>query len=437
VRMRRLAAVAAFCAGLQFQAAGAAECPGRSDALGTERVLVVDPAAQRRVGLMQYSATLPLAHKEVVLTFDDGPLPAYTSQILQALADECAKATFFMVGRMMRAYPEWVRRVHDAGHTVATHSDAHPRRMDLLPAEAAQRELERGIAAAEAALGDRRALAPFFRFPGLRRSAAMEEYLAGRGIMAWSADIPGDDWLPISAEAVTERVLARLEQRGRGIVLLHDIQARTALALPELLRALKANGYRIVHVVPSTPGRRPTVAEPEVLVARARPRGVWPVARLARRPAKAAELAVPSALSFGFPYPAADTLEIGAADDATPPMRIAASALRLPGGSRRTQTVWPATTTATVLASELQEPGLPVPGPQSLDLSHPLASHLDLPVEAEAKPGATPRRPARTRRTAKRRHAPDDPFAGEVRLRGRIDEDTGERTWSRSLNWFH
>ena len=79
-----------------------------------------------RIGTMQYAETLPLADGEVVLTFDDGPLPKYSNRILEILASQCVKATFFLVGRQAQANPEGVRKVRDAGHTVATHSQNHP-----------------------------------------------------------------------------------------------------------------------------------------------------------------------------------------------------------------------------------------------------------------------------------------------------------------------
>src|SRR5438105_2127039 len=83
-------------------AAAADECPGRPDALGVGRVIVVDPTEHGRIGSMQYSESLPLADREVVITMDDGPLPPYTNKVLEALAAECVKATFFMVGRQAR-----------------------------------------------------------------------------------------------------------------------------------------------------------------------------------------------------------------------------------------------------------------------------------------------------------------------------------------------
>src|SRR5271163_177833 len=75
-------------------------CPGNPDAIGTSRVLVIHPGEYSRLGSMQYHETLPLADKEVVLTFDDGPLPPASSQVLDTLAAQCAKATFFLVGQM-------------------------------------------------------------------------------------------------------------------------------------------------------------------------------------------------------------------------------------------------------------------------------------------------------------------------------------------------
>jgi hypothetical protein len=80
--------------------AHAQNCPGNPNALGTSRVLVVGPTEYTRVGTMQYPQTLPLADKEVVLTFDDGPLPRYSNKILDILTSECVKATFFTIGRM-------------------------------------------------------------------------------------------------------------------------------------------------------------------------------------------------------------------------------------------------------------------------------------------------------------------------------------------------
>jgi peptidoglycan-N-acetylglucosamine deacetylase len=241
--------------------AWAAECPGNRNALGTSRVLVVDPREHPRIGTMQYHETLPLRDHEVVLTFDDGPLPRNSNKILAILASHCVKATFFIIGRMAQAYPEGVRKLVEAGHSVGAHTQNHPLTMDQMPVEQARQEIDEGIAAVKSALGNGAALAPFFRIPGLLRSEGVEEYLASQGIQIWSADFLADDWRHISPLRIYELAMKRLEQKGKGILLLHDIQARTVAALPRILSELKARGYRIVHVVPATPENPATPTE--------------------------------------------------------------------------------------------------------------------------------------------------------------------------------
>src|SRR6202521_6452073 len=139
---------AALCLGLlaciAAQSASAADCPGHPDALGTSRTLVIDPKAHPRIGTMNYAETLPLRDHEVVLTFDDGPLPHNSDQILQILASQCVKATFFTVGRMVQAFPEGVRKLRDAGHTIGTHTQNHPLNMNRMPIERAQKEIDDG-----------------------------------------------------------------------------------------------------------------------------------------------------------------------------------------------------------------------------------------------------------------------------------------------------
>src|ERR1700738_1407211 len=258
---------AGLCLGLftciTAQTASAADCPGHPDALGTSRTLVVDPREHPRIGTMQYSETLPLQDHEVVLTFDDGPLPHNSNQILDILASQCVKATFFTIGSMAHTYPEGVRKLRDAGHSIGTHTEDHPLNMNQLPIERARQEIDDGIASVKAALGDDAALAPFFRNPGLSRSESVDDYLASQGIQTWSADFLADDWRNISSSRVYELAMKRLEDKGRGTLLIPDIQARTVAALPKILHELKARGYRIVHVVPATPERPATATEPQ------------------------------------------------------------------------------------------------------------------------------------------------------------------------------
>ena len=244
-------------------ALAAADCPGHPDALGVSRILVVDPREHTKIGTMQYAETLPLRDHEVVLTFDDGPLPHNSDQVLAILAAQCVKATFFTIGQMARSFPAGVRKLRDAGHTIGTHSQTHPLNMNKMPIEQARAQIDDGIASVKAALGDDadKSLAPFFRIPGLMRAEAVEDYLASKGIQTWSADFLADDWRHISSSRVYDLAMKRLEDKGKGILLLHDIQARTVAALPRILSELKARGYRIVHVVPATSEQPATPTE--------------------------------------------------------------------------------------------------------------------------------------------------------------------------------
>jgi peptidoglycan/xylan/chitin deacetylase (PgdA/CDA1 family) len=233
----------------------AAECPGNPKALGTSRTLTVETKSFPRIGTMQYRNTLPLNDREVVITFDDGPLPPYSGRVLDALARECVKATYFIVGTMARANPDIVRRIYNAGHTIGTHSQHHPFGLGDLGLKRISSEVDGGIASVQRAVGDPRAVAPFFRIPGLARSRQAEAYLAAQRLSVWSADEVGDDWhRGITSAQIVRKIMTRLEAKGRrGVILLHDIRPATAMAVPALLKELKAKGYKVVHAVPAGP----------------------------------------------------------------------------------------------------------------------------------------------------------------------------------------
>jgi len=233
----------------------AEECPGNPQALGTSRVLAVDAATTPRVGGKEFEQTLPLEPKEVVLTFDDGPWPSTTPRVLDALKHECVRATFFLLGKNAAAAPALVRREAAEGHTVASHTWSHPL-LDRRYPESAQGEVERGIAAVDAALGPPNGPPPatrFFRFPGFASTPALLDLLAKRKIVVFGADLWASDWNPMTPPQELRLMLDRLEAAGRGIILFHDTKAATAAMLPAFLRALKSRGYRIVHTVPAAP----------------------------------------------------------------------------------------------------------------------------------------------------------------------------------------
>jgi peptidoglycan/xylan/chitin deacetylase (PgdA/CDA1 family) len=244
--------------------APAAECP-RPGTLGTSRVLRVDAAATPRVGLKQFPQTLPLDDHEVVLTFDDGPWAATTPKVLEALAAECVRASFFVVGKLAPERPGLMRRIAAEGHTIGHHTWSHRSLMRIPPSQTSD-EIDRGISAVELVLHGVATTVPstpFFRFPGFESTQATLEALHSRGIVVFGADFWASDWDPMSPAQELKLLIDRLKAAGRGIILLHDTKTRTAAMLPAFLRYLGENRYRVVHVVPSEPAARVNVVPRE------------------------------------------------------------------------------------------------------------------------------------------------------------------------------
>jgi peptidoglycan-N-acetylglucosamine deacetylase len=250
---------AAILAAVLWPSPAYAQASCDKDALGTERVLAVGTQGGLEVGLKTYPRTLALADHEVVLTFDDGPLPATTARLLDVLKSQCVRATFFMVGRMAQAAPALARRVAAEGHTVAYHSYSHPLMRWMAPARAKD-DIDRGFRAVDQAAYGQAASeprTPFFRYPGFADTPELNAWLAGRGIGVFGTDLWAGDWWPMTPQAEAAATLARLEREKRGIILFHDIRAQTVAMMPELLRQLKARGYHVVHIVPGS-GRAAT-----------------------------------------------------------------------------------------------------------------------------------------------------------------------------------
>lgn len=235
--------------------AWAADCP-RKGTLGTSRILGVDPAATPRVGLKSFPQTLPLRDHEVVLTFDDGPWPPTTPKVLASLANECVRATFFLIGKPASEHPNLVRKIAAEGHTIGHHTWLHRSLMRIPPNETTE-EIDRGIAADEMALhgvATRIPSTPFFRFPGFETTPATLDLLQSRGIVVFGADLWASDWNPMTPKQELKLIIDRLKVARKGIILFHDTKARTAAMLPAFLRYLRDNSYQVVHLVPAGPG---------------------------------------------------------------------------------------------------------------------------------------------------------------------------------------
>ena len=243
-----LAATAPRAAGVATSNIPACDKPG---GMGLARIVEIDTRGGPGFGFEHFKQYDFLRDKEIVLTFDDGPWPENTPAVLKALADNCLKATFFEIGEHAMWHPQITKQVIEAGMTVGSHTWSHkdlarnPYASDL---DLAKQEIEMGASAVHMAAGV--PIAPFFRFPSLQHPPALLAYLGERNIATFSTDIDSFDFKIHKPEQVIKSVMSKLEKRGKGIILMHDFQRATAEAMPELLRQLKAGGYKVVHLVP-------------------------------------------------------------------------------------------------------------------------------------------------------------------------------------------
>lgn len=251
------------------------------DAIGVSRVIEVDTTGGLYVGQRYMNSKLPLEPKEVVLTFDDGPIPRNTDRVLEALAHECTKATFFIVGAMAKSHPEALRRIAVAGHSVGHHTMTHPLDMVKRPVEWGKDNIASGWKTVDQILygkAEERPATPFFRYPGLFNSNGINTWLNSLDVGVFAIDAAGNDWLKgyltaTDAPNVMNEALKELEKTNGGVLLLHDIKESSSRAVAPLLVELKARGFKIVHIVPKkappplteqiiTGSTRPAAAEP-------------------------------------------------------------------------------------------------------------------------------------------------------------------------------
>ncbi|MGL5165811.1 MAG: polysaccharide deacetylase family protein [Afipia sp.] len=232
-------------------AAAKANC-SNPNAIGVSRVVQIDTTGGPGFGFEHFKQLDFLRDKEVVLTFDDGPWPVNTPSVLKTLAEECTKAIFFPIGKHATYYPEILKHVAEEGHTIGSHTWSHANLNNKKLTEAQQKEeIEKGFSAVKWALGS--APSPFFRFPALQHPPAMVTYLGERNVAIWSCDLDSFDFKASTPQKVIDTVMTKLDKFGKGIVLMHDFQKHTGEALPELMKRLKAGGYKIVQVKAKAP----------------------------------------------------------------------------------------------------------------------------------------------------------------------------------------
>jgi peptidoglycan/xylan/chitin deacetylase (PgdA/CDA1 family) len=252
--------------------AGASAAPAKGippcanpNGLGISRVVEIDTTGGPAFGTEHFKQYDFLQDKEVVLTFDDGPWPENTPMVLKALTDNCSKATFFEIGEHATWRPDLSKLLAEAGMTIGSHTWSHkdlarnPYAKDI---EQTKQEIEMGVSAVHMAVNG--PTAPFFRFPDLQQPADAITYLGSRNIATFSTDIDSFDFKIHKPDDVVKSVMTKLQKNGKGIVLMHDFQRATAEALPALLAQLKANGYKLVHMVPK--GAVTTIAKYDDMV---------------------------------------------------------------------------------------------------------------------------------------------------------------------------
>ena len=244
------AGTAAWAQNAPAPAATPAKCEN-PNALGVTRVVQIDTTGAPGFGFEHFKAYDFLRDHEVVLTFDDGPWPGHTPDVLKALADQCTKALFFPIGKHAGYHPEILKRVAAEGHTIGSHTWSHKDLSRLTQQEAVD-EFEKGVAAVSIALGNK-PTAPFFRFPALRHPPEMMKYMAERNVGIFSTDLDSFDFKTRKPEQVVNNVMKKLQKNGKGIILMHDFQQATAKAAPELLKRLKEGGYKVVQITGKTP----------------------------------------------------------------------------------------------------------------------------------------------------------------------------------------
>ena len=241
-----------------LQAAAAAAQPARApcanpNALGVARTVEIDTTGGPGFGFEHFKELDFLRDHEVVLTFDDGPWPENTPSVLKSLADECTTGIFFSIGKHATYYPEILKQVYAAGHTIGTHTWSHATLTNKkLTEDQRKEEIEKGVSAVKWALGGI-SPAPFFRFPALQHPPEMVTYLGTRNIAIFSCDLDSFDFKAKNAQQVIDVTFKKLDKLGKGIILMHDFHKHTAEALPELLRRLKAGGYKVVAMRAKAP----------------------------------------------------------------------------------------------------------------------------------------------------------------------------------------
>jgi cellulose synthase/poly-beta-1,6-N-acetylglucosamine synthase-like glycosyltransferase/peptidoglycan/xylan/chitin deacetylase (PgdA/CDA1 family)/spore germination protein YaaH len=217
------------------------------------------------------------AKKTIALTFDDGPDPKYTPRILDILDKAGVKATFFVIGSNGEKHPELLRRIFAAGHDIGNHTYTHPNIADVTTTQV-NLEVSATARLLESVLGHQTHLfrSPYGEDsePETQDQVRPMDALGRQGYVFVGMRIDPDDWKQPGVDAIVDEVVAQAETGEGNVVLLHDSggdRSQTVQALPRIIDALRAKGYRFVTVsellgktrdetMPAVQGENPLVA---------------------------------------------------------------------------------------------------------------------------------------------------------------------------------
>lgn len=210
-----------------------------------------------------FATSADVGKKEIVLTFDDGPSGVYTESIRRSLKEVNAKAHFFLLGKNVKANPQGVKDLAEDGHVMGSHSVTHAclgnsracgrNNGRVLSFAEASAEIRGGAQAVYDVLGY---VDPFFRFPYGESSPELKSFLKNSSVGEFFWNIDSEDWKAQSNDKLLKNTIARVEAAGRGVLLFHDIQRKTAEIMPQLLRELYTRGYSIVLLQPADESAR-------------------------------------------------------------------------------------------------------------------------------------------------------------------------------------
>lgn len=197
-------------------------------------------------GQVLYGDDLPPC--AINLTFDDGPHPTLTNQLLKLLEEEKTTVNFFVVGRMVKANPGVLLNSYEHGHLIGNHTLEH-KDLRKLSFEDATQQIESGYDSIKAVLNY---YLPFFRFPYGASTPKLRSYLGFLSRVEFYWNIDTRDWAIKDPEALFKNALMRIQEQQKGIALFHDIQPQTIAAMPFIIKSLKEAGYTPYVVRPVT-----------------------------------------------------------------------------------------------------------------------------------------------------------------------------------------